>query len=92
MCSMPMTVFVRTAVRFALAACLLVSAAAAKDKKACKDPRKDPDQIGSRDVGKGVNFYSLDKEMALGRQMAQEMERQSKLVEDPVIAISLSSE
>src|SRR5271169_1509730 len=24
------------------------------------DPKKDPDQIGSRDVSKGVNFYSLE--------------------------------
>ena len=47
---------------------------------------KDPDQIGNRDVGKGVNFYSLDKEIALGKQLAQEVERQAKIIDDPVVA------
>jgi predicted Zn-dependent protease len=48
--------------------------------------KKDPDEIGNRDVGKGVNFYSLEKEIALGKQLAQEVERQAKIVDDPVIA------
>ena len=39
------------------------------------DKEKDPDEIGNRDVGKGVNFWSLDKEIALGKQLAQEVER-----------------
>ena len=47
---------------------------------------KDPDQIGNRDVGKGINFYSLEKEIALGKQMAQEVERQAKIVDDPIVA------
>jgi hypothetical protein len=34
----------------------------------------DPDEIGNRDVGKGVNFYSLEKEIGLGKQLAQEVE------------------
>src|SRR5215467_12439828 len=50
------------------------------------DKEKDPDQIGNRDVGKGVNFYSIDKEIALGKQLAQDVERQAKIIEDPVIA------
>src|SRR6201998_1885446 len=50
------------------------------------DNEKDPDKIGNRDVGKGVNFYSLDKEIALGKQLAQEVERQAKIIDDPVIA------
>jgi predicted Zn-dependent protease len=50
------------------------------------DKKKDPDQIGNRDVGKGMNFYSIEKEIALGKQMAQEVERQAKIVEDPVVA------
>ena len=36
-----------------------------------EDKEKNPDEIGNRDVGKGVNFYSLDKEIALGKQLAQ---------------------
>lgn len=51
-----------------------------------KDPKKDPDEIGSRDVGKGVNFYSLEKEMAIGKQLAMDVERQAKIITDPVIA------
>jgi predicted Zn-dependent protease len=47
---------------------------------------QDPDDIGNRDVGKGVNFWSLEKEIALGKQLAQEVERQAKIVDDPVIA------
>src|ERR1700688_869272 len=47
---------------------------------------KDPDEIGNRDVGKGVNFYSIEKEIGLGKQMAQEVERQAKIVNDPVIS------
>ena len=50
------------------------------------DKKKDPDAIGDRDVGKGVNFYSLEKEIALGKQLAQEVERQAKIVDDPTIA------
>jgi predicted Zn-dependent protease len=53
----------------------------AADKK-----EKDPDEIGNRDVGKGVNFYSVEKEIAIGKQMAQQVERQAKIINDPVIA------
>jgi predicted Zn-dependent protease len=51
-----------------------------------KNPEQDPDQIGNRDVGKGLNFYSLEKEIALGKQMAQEVERQAKIIDDPIVA------
>jgi len=60
---------------------LLTSATAFAD-----DKKKDPDEIGNRDVGKGVNFYSIEREISLGKQMAQEVERQAKIVDDPVIA------
>src|SRR5437879_2490089 len=50
------------------------------------DKKKDPEEIGDRDVGKGVNFYSLEKEIGLGKQLAQEVERQAKIIDDPVIA------
>jgi predicted Zn-dependent protease len=51
-----------------------------------KDPKKDPDEIGNRNVGKGVNFYSLEKEIAIGKGLAQQVERQAKLINDPIIA------
>jgi predicted Zn-dependent protease len=62
---------------------LLTVGAFAGDKKKAKD---DPEEIGNRDVGKGVNFYSLEKEIALGKQLAQEVERQAKIIDDPIIA------
>lgn len=59
---------------------LLSFSAPASDKK------KDPDEIGNRDVGKGMNWYSLEKEIALGKGLAQDVERQAKIIDDPVIA------
>src|SRR6266571_2600667 len=50
-----------------------------------KDKKRDPNEIGNRDVGKGINFYSIEREIALGKQLAQEVQRQSKLVDDPIL-------
>ena len=44
------------------------------------------DRIGNRNVSGKVNFYSIEKEIALGKQLANEVERQAKIVNDPVIA------
>jgi len=49
------------------------------------DKKRDPDQIGNRDVGKGINFYSIEREIALGKQLAEEVRRQSKLIDDPIV-------
>jgi predicted Zn-dependent protease len=47
---------------------------------------ENPEMIGKRNINKlQVNFYSLDKEVAIGRQFAQEVDRSAKLVEDPII-------
>ena len=51
-----------------------------------KNPKDDPDAIGNRNVGKGVNLYSLEKEIAMGRELAQQVERQAKVITDPVVA------
>lgn len=51
-----------------------------------KNKKKDPDTIGDRDVGKGINMYSIEKEIAMGKQYAMEIERQAKIVDDPTIA------
>jgi len=57
------------------------------DKSKGKKPKNaDVDNIGARNINKGsINFYSLDKEIAMGRQLAAEVERQVKLVDDPTI-------
>lgn len=49
-------------------------------------PEDDIERIGDRDVGKGLNFYSLEKEIALGKSLAQQIEQQSRIIQDPVIA------
>jgi predicted Zn-dependent protease len=50
-----------------------------------KDEKKDVSKIGERDVGKGINLYSLESEIALGKQLAQQIEQSAKLVDDPVV-------
>ncbi len=57
-----------------------------KKKKPPKNKKDDPEEIGNRDVGRGINIYSIEKEIAMGKQMAQEIERQAKIVDDPIIA------
>jgi predicted Zn-dependent protease len=60
-----------------------------KDKKAEKHDggKDDIDAIGNRKMGgKGLgNWYSLEKEIAMGKQYAQEVESSVKLVQDPVV-------
>jgi predicted Zn-dependent protease len=48
-------------------------------------PKYDVSQIGHRNVGSGLDFYSLDREIALGHQLSIEVERSCKLVTDPVV-------
>jgi predicted Zn-dependent protease len=50
-----------------------------------KNSKEDVEAIGNRGVGKGINFYSLEKEIALGKGLAQEVERSSKMIDDPVV-------
>ena len=61
---------------------------AQEDAQEDKDrrPKDDVEAIGDRDVGKGMNFYSLEEEIALGKQLAQQVEQQSRIVQDPVVA------
>src|SRR5215470_15253321 len=68
------------------AAALLLSVLALSLPLSAQSKKDDPSQIGNRDVGKGINFYSLEKEMALGKQLAQEVQRQAKIVDEPVIS------
>jgi predicted Zn-dependent protease len=48
----------------------------------------DVDAVGNRNVGcgRGVgNWYSIERQVAMGRQYAQQIESQVKLVNDPVV-------
>ena len=50
------------------------------------DDKSNPLLIGKRDINKGnLVFYSLDREVAIGRQLALEIDRSSKLITDPAI-------
>jgi predicted Zn-dependent protease len=71
---------------FGLSSILLLSLSLLSVPTFADDKKKDPDAIGDRDVGKGVNFYSIEKEIAIGKGLAQQVERQAKIIDDPVIA------
>ena len=51
--------------------------------------KEDPRLIGKRNINKGILIPKmaggLDKEVSLGRQLAAEVERQAKFIDDPVI-------
>jgi predicted Zn-dependent protease len=36
--------------------------------------------------GRGLNFYSIEREIALGKQLSAELERQVKLADDPILS------
>jgi len=55
------------------------------DPKVKQGGKQDVEAIGNRNVGHGLNFYSLEHEIALGKQLAQEVERSAKLIDDPVV-------
>ena len=47
--------------------------------------KADVNAIGDRSVGKGLDFYSLEREIALGKQLAQEVDKSAKFINDPVV-------
>src|SRR5437868_6634116 len=59
---------------------LCLPVAFSKDK-----PKKGPDEVAS-DPGKGINFYSLEREIALGKQMSQEVEREARMIYDSIVS------
>jgi predicted Zn-dependent protease len=47
---------------------------------------ENPLMIGKRNINSHqINFYSLNKEVNMGRQLAADVDRQGKFVEDPVV-------
>jgi len=77
---------VRTLSAFILTASLIALIAAPAFAGDDKNKKNDPTQIGDRDVGKCLNFYSVEKEMALGKQLAEEVAREAKVVDDPILS------
>lgn len=63
--------------RAATAAVCLIAAASCLSADSAKS---------DRDPGRALNFYSIEREIALGKQLAAELERQVKLVDDPILS------
>jgi len=59
--------------------CILTAGCFAKDRK------KPPDETGKSDPAKVINFYSIEKEISLGKGLADDVTRQSRLLNDQVI-------
>ncbi|HZQ23665.1 MAG TPA: M48 family metallopeptidase [Terriglobales bacterium] len=77
-----------------LLACIPVIAQEAPSQNSDKPAKphsgglKDIDAIGNRNVGCGRglgNWYSLDKQIAMGKSFAEQVESSSKLIGDPVV-------
>src|SRR5262245_16366034 len=48
---------------------------------------EDPTLIGKRDINKGtIQFYSLEKEVAIGRQLSAEVDQSSRIINDPIVS------
>ena len=48
---------------------------------------ENPLMIGKRNINAHqINFYSLNKEVAMGRQLAADVDRQGKFIDDPVVS------
>jgi len=45
----------------------------------------DVSQIGNREIGQGINFFSIEKEVQLGRELSFEVEQTARLFTDPDI-------
>ncbi len=72
---------------FALTAISAFAQSEDKSKLKALDDKNNPLLIGKRDINKGqLEFYSLEREVAIGRQLAAEVDRSSKTVTDPVIS------
>jgi predicted Zn-dependent protease len=76
-------------IAFILSATLAASPVLGQKKDGKQKPLKEKDNptlIGKRDINKGqLAFYSFDKEVALGRQLARDVDRTSKFVSDPIV-------
>src|SRR5215813_12115470 len=65
---------------------LIATTAIGQTQQKPLDDKDNPLMIGKRNINKGqIDFYSIDKEVALGRQLAAEVDRESKFVTDPIV-------
>ncbi len=57
-----------------------------KPNKAYPGKHWDIENIGLRNVAEGLNLYSLRKEIVLGKRLADEIVKNVRIVDDPIIA------
>jgi predicted Zn-dependent protease len=70
---------------FAIFIILALAASVSAQQKNRKNT--DIENIGTRDINKGtLNFVSLEREIALGRELAKQVEQDSRLLKDPLIS------
>src|SRR5207302_5286911 len=56
-----------------------------KDTVNPRNSQEDVEAIGNRKVSCHMNWFSFEKEIGIGKSLAQEVERSSKLIDDPVV-------
>src|SRR5438477_5634626 len=56
-----------------------------KDTVNPRNSKEDVEAIGNRKVSCHMNWFSFEKEIGIGKSLAQEVERSSKLIDDPVV-------
>ncbi|HET9183102.1 MAG TPA: M48 family metallopeptidase [Candidatus Angelobacter sp.] len=59
--------------------------AAQRDSKHKIPAKYDVSRIGERRVDRGLDLYSIAQEQAIGKRMAEKIERECRLVKDPVV-------
>jgi predicted Zn-dependent protease len=64
----------------------LALAVAAAFPALAKDSKNDPSAIGDRRVSGRVNFFSIEQEIALGKQLAIEVEKQARIIDDLIVS------
>jgi predicted Zn-dependent protease len=68
----------------------IASAPANKGAGAKRDQRAvqvkyDVSKIGDRGIGDGINFYSLDREIAMGRELSAQVQGQARIISDTMV-------
>jgi predicted Zn-dependent protease len=68
------------------ALCLVIAIPLPLLAQSIKRKNSDVDNVGNRNINKGsLNFYSIDKELVLGRRLAADIESQVRLLQNPRI-------
>lgn len=78
--------FMRSIAALGLVLAVAVAPVFGQQAKPLSD-KDNPLLIGKRDINKGqMQFYSVEREVAIGRQLASEVDRSSRIINDPVVA------